>query len=240
MTRAIRGLDRDAPSTRSSPAVIEPRPYCLACRRARNMCACAALRPFTIGFGLALLMHPKEAKVAIGTGRLTHRAVTGSHLFVGDRLDDDPRLATLLAADVAPAILFPRPDALDLDRATPSEAAALFGGRRPLVLVVDGTWTTAKSLLRLAPRLASLPALRFLPTRPSRYGRLRKEPRADCWSTLESVHHLIDRFDALGLAPAPGRTHDHLLAMMEDLVHRQLAFDQGPRATRGGRQRPEA
>lgn len=233
MTSAVRRLDRGARSTRSSAAVIEPRPYCLACRRARNMCACAALRPFTIGFGLALLMHPKEARVAIGTGRLTHRAVVGSHLVVGDRLDDDPRLAALLGADVAPAILFPRPDALDLDRATPCDAADLFGGRRPLVLVVDGTWTTAKSLLRLAPRLASLPALRFTPTRPSRYGRLRKEPRADCWSTLESVHHLIDRFDALGLAPAPGRAHDHLLTMMEDLVTRQLSFEPERKATRG-------
>lgn len=215
--------------------MIEPRPYCLACRRARNMCACAALRPFALGFDLAIVMHPKEAKVAIGTGRLTHRAVLGSHLVIGDRCDDDPRLAALLARDVAPAILFPRADALDLDRATPAETAALFGGKRPLVLVVDGTWTTAKSLLRAAPRIASLPALRFTPTRPSRYGRLRKEPRAECWSTLEAVHHLIDRFDALGLAPAPGRAHDGLIAIMEDLVQRQLAFEPERAATRGTR-----
>jgi DTW domain-containing protein len=175
-------------------------------------------------------MHPKEARVAIGTGRLVHRMVSGSHLIVRERLDDDARLLALLArADLAPCLLFPRAEALDLDAAAVdavSPIAPIAPPRRPLLLVPDGTWTTAKKLVRLSERLAPLPALRFTPLRPSRYGRLRKEPRATCVSTLEAVHHVIDRFDALGIASAPSaRAHDHMLRVMDELVARQLAFE---------------
>ena len=90
----------------------------------------------------------------------------------------------------------------------------------------DGDMERAKKLLRLAPRLMTLPALRFTPSTPARYGQLRKEPRPECWSTLESVHHVIDRFDALGLAKSPaGRAHDHLLDLLERTIERQLAFE---------------
>jgi len=224
-----------------TPDDFVARAWCSACRRARTMCCCAEIVSFRIGFELALLMHPKEARVAIGTGRLVHRAVTGSHLIVDERFDEAPRLATLLARpDIAPLILFPRPGSVDLDALTPSDARSLVPvGKTPLVLIVDGTWTTAKKLLRLAPRLASLPALRFKPPRGSRYGRLRREPRAECWSTLESVHYIIDRFDALGLAPAQGRAHDELLGLMERVVARQLAFEP-EHDVRAGRRPPES
>lgn len=208
-----------------------PRAWCPECRRAQVMCCCALVEPIAIGFELAVLMHPREARVAIGTGRLLHRMVRGSHLVVGEVLDDDRRLASLLARpELAPLVLFPRDDAVDLDRATLEELRSLIGpGRAPLVLIPDGTWTTAKRLVRVSERLSALPALRFSPPRPSRYGRLRKEPGPDCWSTLESAHHVIDRFGALGLAPPPpDRAHDRLLVVMDEVVARQLAYEPLP------------
>lgn len=223
-----------------APAQPSPRPWCARCRRAQAMCWCELLRPFSVGFELALLVHPKEARVAIGTARLVHRAILGSHHLVGEAFEHDARLARLLARpDLQPVLLFPSPSAFDLSRATPDDARAFFPPHRsPLVLVADGTWTTAKKLLRLSPRLLSLPAMRLSPTTPARYGALRKEPRPECWSTLESVHHVIDRLDALGIAPAPpGRAHDHLLALLDHAISRQLAFEppEHRSATRGER-----
>lgn len=192
------------------------------------MCWCDALRPFAIGFELALLVHPKESRVAIGTARLVHRAIAGSHHLVGDAFERDARLDRLLdRPDLFPTLLFPSPAAFDLTHAAPVAARAFFpSSRRPLVIVADGTWTTAKKLLRQSPRLLDLPALRLSPATPARYGALRKEPRPECWSTLESVHHVIDRLDALGVAAAPPeRAHDHLLALLEGVIARQLEFE---------------
>ena len=185
-------------------------------------------------------MHPKEAKVAIGTGRMVHREVLASHLLVGERFEDAPALTRLLIdPNYFPVVLFPAVGAFDLTTATAESARRFFpASRRPLVLALDGTWSTAKKLLRLSPRLTALPAIRFTPPTASRYGRLRREPRPGCWSTLESVHQVIVRLDALGIAPAPkARAHDHLLELMDGAVRRQLAFEPARDlpASRGGR-----
>jgi DTW domain-containing protein YfiP len=216
------------------------RDLCLECRRARAHCWCAEVAPFDIGFDLALLMHPKEARVAIGTGRMAHRSVRGSKLLVGEAFDDARLSALTQRPDRFPVLLFPAPDALDLSTCTPTEAAAFFPpARRPLVLVVDGTWTTAKKVLRLSPTLMTLPAIKFTPTTRARYDRLRKEPRLECHSTLESIHALIDHLDHLGIAQAPAqRRHDGMLAMLERLVVRQEAYvpEAHRKATRGARE----
>jgi len=204
------------------------------------MCWCAELVPFTLAMPLTILIHPKEAKVAIGTARVVHEAIAGSDLWIGDRFDDDPRMqARSNDPRLFPMILFPSPGALDLNAATPASARAFVpAGKTPWLIVVDGTWTTAKKILRQSPGLMASPAIRFTPDRPAVYGRLRKEPRAECWSTLEAVHHVITRFDALGLVAAPaGRAHDQLVVILEQIVDAQAAFEpqyeQG--ATRGSR-----
>jgi len=55
------------------------------------------------------------------------------------------------------------------------------------VVVLDGTWTQAKSLWWRNPWLLKLHRLALRPAEPSIYGRLRKEPRAGFVSSLEAV-----------------------------------------------------
>lgn len=216
------------------------RAWCTRCRRAASMCWCAGTTPFRIGLPLTILIHPKEAKVAIGTARVVHNLVVQSELWIGDRFDDDPKMRARLADEALfPLILFPSPRALDLNTATPASLRAFVPeGKTPWLIVVDGTWTTAKTILRQSPGLMTLPAIRFTPDRPALYGRLRKEPRAECWSTLEAIHHVIDRFDALALVPAPaGRAHDQLLTTLAKIVDAQAAYEPPwhREATRGAR-----
>lgn len=204
------------------------RPTCLRCLRAQPLCWCGRVRPFETEARFCILMHPKERRVAIGTGRMTHRALVGSTLLVGLRFDDDPRLARLLDdARLHPVVLFPSRDALDLAAASPAAARAFFpADKRPLVIVLDGTWATTRKLLHLSPRLAALPRICFTPAAPARYHRIRREPRAECRSTIEAAHQVIEGLAALEVAAAPpDRAHDVLLALLDALVREQVAFE---------------
>jgi DTW domain-containing protein YfiP len=55
------------------------------------------------------------------------------------------------------------------------------------IVVLDGTWSKAKTLWWRNPWLIKLSRLTLKPTKPSIYGSLRVEPRRDYVSTLESV-----------------------------------------------------
>lgn len=188
-------------------------------------------------------MHPRESRLTIGTGRMVHRFVQDSRLWVGAAFDDDHPLWRHLSAPAA--VLFPGPDAIDLDAALRNPDISIFEKLdlrdSPLSLVVvDGTWTTARRILRDSPRLAALPRVAFTPTTRARYDAIRKEPNDTCHSTLEAVHALIDRLDLLGVAQAPvGRRHDRMLDLLDDLVREQVAFvpeaHLARRATRGQR-----
>lgn len=172
-------------------------------------------------------MHRHERKVAINTGRMVQQAIEGTRVFVGENFDEDAELGSLLGDPrLATAVLYPSPEALDLGTATSADASAIFPpGRTPLILVLDGTWTTAKRILRVSGCLRALPAIAFAPEGPSRYGAIRHAPRPGCRSTVEAVHAVIDHLDRLGIAAAPpGRAHDGLLTLLDALIADVLRF----------------
>ena len=59
------------------------------------------------------------------------------------------------------------------------------------IIVLDGTWSKAKTLWWRNPWLNKLNRLTLKPAKPSIYGRLRAEPRREFVSTLESVANAL-------------------------------------------------
>jgi len=91
-------------------------------------------------------------------------------------------------------------------------------GRQLSVFVLDGTWKSARKMLRLSRNLASLPMICFEPQSPSNY-RIRRQPKAHCYSTLEAIHHVLDLF-----TPRGSSAHDNLLTVFRSVIDRQLAY----------------
>jgi DTW domain-containing protein YfiP len=152
-----------------------------------------------------ILQHPRERRVAIGTGRMTHLALPNSELHAGIVFEEHARVRALAAEG---ALLFPGGAA---------RAPHELRDEHPRVLVVlDGTWSQARSLYRLNPFLHELPRIGFTPPTPSGY-RIRREPRPDCWSTIEAVAHTLGELEANRARFAP------LLGPFHDLVAMQLA-----------------
>lgn len=55
------------------------------------------------------------------------------------------------------------------------------------IVILDGTWSQAKTLWWRNPWLLKLRRAVLVPTQKSLYGPLRKEPRRECLSTIESI-----------------------------------------------------
>lgn len=162
---------------------IEPRADCGRCARPLVACYCEHVTPVETRTRVVVLQHPRERHKAIGTARIAALCLPNAEILVGVDFERDERARSLLADPEAPAILlYPSPGARDL-RSDPPKG--------PVTLVVlDGTWSQARTLLRDNPWLQGLPRVAFTPDRPSEY-RIRREPREDFVSTLEALVHAL-------------------------------------------------
>lgn len=189
----------------------EPRVDCRRCGRPIVACYCAHITPVPTRTRIVVLQHPRERRKAIGTARIAALCLPSAEILVGFDFEHDERARSLLANPDAPAVLlYPSPEASDLKRDPP---------RGPVTLVVlDGTWNQARSLLRHNPWLQHLPKVAFEPDQPSEY-RIRREPREDYVSTIEAMVH------ALGLLEEgdPAR-FQALMAPFRAMVDVQLGF----------------
>jgi DTW domain-containing protein len=80
------------------------------------------------------------------------------------------------------------------------------------IVLLDGTWSQAKTLWWRNPWLLKLRRLVLNPPEPARLGRLRREPRAEALSTLEAAALVLRR-----LEPGP-QPADALLAALDRLL----------------------
>ncbi len=123
----------------------------------------------------------------IGTARMAHLCLPNSELHVGLDWDDCSDLLSALSNPLRPAmLLYPNEKALDVGAELP---------RGPLTLVVvDGTWSLTKKMVRQNTVLSRLPRLSFQPSSPSNY-RIRREPSPHCVSTIEALALALGRLE---------------------------------------------
>lgn len=160
----------------------DARATCYSCFRPRLVCICDVLRPVQNRTRITILQHPRERMHPLNTARIAEGSLTNVRVLRGTlaRLG-----ARLQAGEIQPdtLLLYPGPNAMDLE--------ALTNGERPReIAVLDGTWHHASTLLRDLPILGTLRCARFTPPAPSEY-QIRKEPRADYLSTIESIAHVL-------------------------------------------------
>jgi DTW domain-containing protein YfiP len=185
------------------------RDVCDRCRRPRPVCYCAALPRLETATRVVILQHPRERDVAIGTARMASLALPSAELHVGVRWGEHAALARALSDPGRPPILlYPGPGAIDILRHPPVGPVTL--------VVVDGTWSQAKNVVRDNPVLHGLPRYAFAAPEPSEY-RIRAEPSDELCSTIEALMHVLG---ALEGDPVRFRA---LLAPFRAMVDAQLA-----------------
>jgi DTW domain-containing protein YfiP len=158
-----------------------------------------------------VLQHPREHDKAIGTARIAQLSLPCAEVAVGVDFHDHPRVRALLAdASYPPVLLYPGPQAKDLTREPPQGPVTL--------VVIDGTWHQARSLVRKNPWLQALPHYSLTPDAPSEY-RIRREPALHCVSTIEALAHALGALEG-----EPERFQSALMAPFRAMVERQLEY----------------
>jgi DTW domain-containing protein YfiP len=176
---------------------------CPRCGKPLPLCICDSVRPIESRISLLILQHPQEQDRALGTARLTAMHFKDAVVKIGLSW---PSLSKALGRQVADpsrwAVLYlgsARVGDLDTDaeivainrkgEIEPHQRAILADIEG--VVLLDGTWSQAKALWWRNAWMLKCQRVILGPQRPSRYGKLRREPRRDGLSTIEAAGLLL-------------------------------------------------
>ncbi len=209
---AVRVRAYTAPMTQQPAASATPAPpadptlECPHCRKPPALCVCGGIERIDNKVSLLILQHPQEQDRELGTARLTALHFKDALLKIGlswpslskilGRSTDPQRWAILYLGSVKAAAVLPDRDIVVVNRngnAVDHQEQAL----REIegIILLDGTWSQAKALWWRNAWMLKCKRVVLGPKHPSRYGRLRREPRGDGLSTIEAAAMLLARLE---------------------------------------------
>ncbi|SHJ25162.1 conserved hypothetical protein [Bradyrhizobium lablabi] len=185
--------------SQTGAAAAEAIADCPHCQKPLPLCICDSITPIENKLSLLILQHPQEQDRALGTARLTalhfKDAVVKIGLSwpslskaLGRPVADPSRWAVLYLGSAKVADLDTNGDIVAIDRKGQIEdnQRAILRGIEGIVLL-DGTWSQAKALWWRNAWMLKCQRVILGPAHPSRYGKLRREPRRDGLSTIEAA-----------------------------------------------------
>lgn len=184
--------------------IADALPDCPHCHKPAALCVCDAIAKVGNRIGLLILQHPQEQDRTLGTAFLTAESLSSAEVRIGlswpslakalGRDADPKRWAVLYLGSAKAAALAPNRDVVFLNRKGEADANQESGAIDGVVLL-DGTWSQAKALWWRNAWLLKCRRVILNPSRPSRYGKLRREPRRDGLSTIEAAGMLLARLE---------------------------------------------
>jgi DTW domain-containing protein len=187
----------------AAPVIAEEIPVCPHCLKPVPLCICDSITPIENRIEVLILQHPQEQDRALGTARMTALHFADAVLKIGlswpslskalgRRVLDPSRWAVLYLGSAKVAELETDRDIVAIDHKGRIEEnqRAILGDIEGIVLL-DGTWSQAKALWWRNAWMLKCQRVILGPEQPSRYGKLRKEPRRDGLSTIEAAAMLL-------------------------------------------------
>jgi DTW domain-containing protein len=178
-------------------------PECPDCGKPLPLCICESITPIENKVSLLILQHPQEQDRTLGTARLTALHFDNAVLKIGlswpslskalgQPVDDPSRWAVLYLGSAKVSELETENEIVAINRKGEIEPhqRAILSDIEGIVLL-DGTWSQAKALWWRNAWMLKCQRVILGPKRPSRYGKLRKEPRSDGLSTIEAAAMLL-------------------------------------------------
>jgi DTW domain-containing protein YfiP len=133
---------------------------CESCLLAETRCVCGLVPQLDSSLGVCMLMYHAEYYKPSNTGQLICDVIKDNFAFRWQRTELESELEQLLTSELwYPIIVFPH-DNVEVERQIQQVPEKLeLGGKRPLLVFLDGTWRQAKKMFVKSPYLAKLPVL---------------------------------------------------------------------------------
>lgn len=202
------------------------RTLCPKCVQPSFGCYCHKVSPFDSHISFVILIHPIEVQRRIATGRMSHLCLKNSYLIEGQDYSRNPIVQSLVNdPEYHSVMLYPGKNSTNLTEISEQARKNIVPSNKKLrIFVIDGTWATAKKMIRQSENLHHLPRICFTSPKPSTF-RVRKQPREGCYSTIEAIHYSIELLgESQGLECNGKKPQDNLLEVFDYMVERQLEF----------------
>ncbi len=183
-----------------SPLTAEPVEDCPRCGKPPALCVCADITTIDNRVAVLILQHPQEQDRELGSARLAALSLTHATLKTGLSWPSlpkalgkqvDPKRWAILYLGSASAETLPRDrEIVALDAkgvALPDRDQAKLLGDIQGIIVIDGSWSQAKTLWWRNAWVLKCRRVALNPKRKSLYGKLRREPRREGLATIEAI-----------------------------------------------------
>ncbi|MGZ3697104.1 MAG: tRNA-uridine aminocarboxypropyltransferase [Bdellovibrionota bacterium] len=206
---------------------------CPRCGKRTELCVCTEIRELPTKTRVLILQHPQEPDKDLGTAKLASLALPNSQLKIG--LSWPNLRAASGLADAQPAkwaVLYlgsgiqGKPLVASGLQFVTKKGAPVPPAGVPVIeglVVIDGTWSQAKALWWRNAWLLKLKRAVLVPKHKSLYGELRREPRRECLSTIDSIG------ESLVSLGEPQGTADGLRELFGKLLEKERQRRKAPR-----------
>jgi len=137
---------------------------CQLCQLAKQFCICDIApkqEQIETTAGFLLLMYDTEVLKPSNTGKLIADLVPDTFAFLWSRTQENPELLKVLNDEKwFPMVVFPQEYADD-ERKVFTNQVTCPEGKRPLFIMLDGSWREAKKMFRKSPYLDKFPMVSF-------------------------------------------------------------------------------
>lgn len=160
-------LERIAKSTRPYLARGHQVIRCPDCLLAVEHCQCHLRELVPSYCAFCLVIYDAEILKPSNSARLIADLIADTHAFSWSRTNPPKELFALLKYDdYQPIVIYPRENALPTQPAVTQEQLLTKNAKKPLFILLDGTWRQAHKMYRKSPWLHDFPLLSFHLSQP--------------------------------------------------------------------------
>ena len=192
------------------------RERCLTCRKPKVTCFCHLIKPFVSDPEFVILIHPKELKIRVNSGRMAHLCLKNSYLIDGICFDDNKKVLSIIKDPLNDCyLLHPGHGALPYCGVKKKASR----GRKTVFFVLDATWHLARKMYKQSEILKTLTKIEISPQNPSRFI-IKKQPEKGYVSTIEAIYLLLEE----SYASLEDRPHQNLMEVFDYMVNQQVEW----------------